>query len=109
MIMVMDQDWRKRLEMSVINSGLSKSAISSQAGLDATYLRDVFNKRRTTPSIEKLIQICEVINESPSYILTGIRLDKRAERMLEQFATLPDDKKQLAIELLESFDRTDAA
>jgi lambda repressor-like predicted transcriptional regulator len=63
--------WRSRLSAAIEQSGKSYRSISLAAGAGAGYVHSLFADGKV-PTIEKLLDVCEVIGVSPSYILYGL-------------------------------------
>lgn len=65
----MDDLWRDRLVARMEALGFTKASLSVAAGRGITFVRDLL--AGTTPSIENLQSVCEVLGVTVSYIMTG--------------------------------------
>jgi transcriptional regulator with XRE-family HTH domain len=72
-----DPDWKKRLKDAIDADGRSASAISTSAGFTRSYISGIFNEGKD-PSVEHFLGLCETLNVSPVFILTGRAPDPAA-------------------------------
>ena len=93
----MENNWRIRLEQAIEKSGKSKSFISEMAGYDKSYLRDIFNHKKVTPTVDKLIDVCKVLGISPAVLFT----DAESERLLNSFSALSESNKKRFLDFLD--------
>ncbi|TMV68149.1 XRE family transcriptional regulator [Thioclava sp. BHET1] len=68
-----NEDWRARLSDAVAKSGRSKRSISLEAGLGAGYVHSILTEGKD-PTINKLVEVCNAIGASVSYILYGVEV-----------------------------------
>lgn len=99
----MTEEWRKRLEEAVqkhINEHQgSKRSISLKANLDASYVHNMIGGKLTDPTIPRLIAVCEVINVSPSYIISGIEMTREDEELIRYFSELDADGRRIILDM----------
>jgi transcriptional regulator with XRE-family HTH domain len=90
--------WLERLRAAIKADGRSMRAVSQSAGLGANYLSEVLNKGKE-PGVEKLAKVCEALNVSLTYIITGVQLDRESEEYLLTLSELPASERQSLIDL----------
>lgn len=66
----MDDGWLNRIRDAVQADGRSPRAISLAARLGPNYVSEML-ERGKVPGIDKLLRICQEINVSATFILTG--------------------------------------
>lgn len=94
----MTEGWQTRLEKAVADDPRTPRAISKAAGLNANYLSELFNLGKA-PSIDKLLALCEVLNISAAWVLTGLKASRRSEEMLVILGQLPEDQQTTLLDL----------
>jgi transcriptional regulator with XRE-family HTH domain len=62
---------KQRIKEAFDASGLSMREASMRAGLNETYLRDLFNGRYNAISVDKLTSIAKALGKSASWLLSG--------------------------------------
>jgi len=97
-------NWRKRLQDAVERSDLAMRKISLRAGLSAGYLHGVL-KDGKDPTVDNLIAILDVIGVSAAWVIAGIGIDPAEEKLLRDYAILPDDLKSAFLNLAEGMAR----
>ena len=94
----MDSAWRQRLIAAIEKDVRTPRAISIAAGLGPNYLSQMV-ERGTSPSIPALVSLCGVLNLSLTYIFTGADMTPEQEELLRLSAELPDQQKDLLVDL----------
>lgn len=98
----MKQDtWRERLEAEIIAQGRSLRSVSEKAGLGANYVYSILREGKE-PSIERLLEICNVLDVSMSKILKGIEITPAEEEYLELLQSAPEELRQNVLGILRS-------
>lgn len=85
----------ERLFSTMKDQGISIRELSRRTGITASTISD-WNTKHTNPSADKIMILCDVLNISPSYLLTG-------EEELSTDMVLSKDEKVL-IETYRNFD-----
>lgn len=67
----MDSLWKSRLEKAISDKGEKFKPLSIRAGLNETFLRDLFKKNKE-PSVDNLAKLCDALRIPVSYILDGV-------------------------------------
>jgi transcriptional regulator with XRE-family HTH domain len=102
-----DPDWYIRLsaaidakvEASDPSKRKSKSAISVEAGLAKNFVSQLLTDKKA-PSIDNFIALCNALDVSPTYILTGAPVTKEMEAVIAALAVLPEYKVQAVLDLV---------
>lgn len=94
----MDTGWRQRLIAAIENDERTPRAISLAAGLGPNYLNQMI-ERGTSPSIPALVSLCRALSLSLTYIFTGAEMTPEQEELLRLSAELPDQQKDLLVDL----------
>lgn len=76
-----DTNWRTRLEEAITKSGKSRRAISIAAGRGPGYIHSLL-KEGKDPTVDNLMQVCEVIGVSLSHVLYGVEISPETEEVL---------------------------
>jgi transcriptional regulator with XRE-family HTH domain len=87
-----EQTWRTRLTACLEKDGSSLRSISLQAGLGANYLSQMINDNKE-PGIEIVLRLCNILNVSVTYIVTGKELSKLDEELLVLLADVDVEAK----------------
>lgn len=88
-----EQGWRIRLMACIEEEGRSLRSISLQAGLGQNYLNQMVSDRKE-PGIEVVRRLCDVLNVSVTYIVTGNELSKLDEELLAILADIDVEAKK---------------
>ncbi|WP_040616952.1 helix-turn-helix domain-containing protein [Roseibium sp. TrichSKD4] len=91
--------WRDRLRDAVRTDGRPLYRLSEEMGRANTYVSQVL-KNEKTPSVENLIQLCNVLNVDPAYILSGVTLSKKGQRISDRWQKLRPMDRDMIEELL---------
>jgi transcriptional regulator with XRE-family HTH domain len=91
--------WKQRLRAAIEASGKSGRAISIAAGVNERFLAQLFTEGKE-PRIGKFMQICEALNVSPGYILTGVDIDPDGERLLRLWSQASPEQREAFLVLL---------
>ena len=81
-----------RLETAIKADGRAPRAISLAAKLGPNYLSEMLTKGKV-PGIDKLIRLCDELNVSTTYILTGTQVSPESEEMLALLAVLNNEQQ----------------
>lgn len=76
-----DNDWRARLTTALEKSGKTKRAVSLEAGRGPGYLHSILAEGKD-PTVDNLIQVCQALGVSLSYVLYGVDLSPETEEVL---------------------------
>jgi transcriptional regulator with XRE-family HTH domain len=98
------EEWRQRLQDAVAKSGKSMRAISLAAGCSPGYLHSILKGDRE-PTIARLVKISSVVGVSVTYVVLGVEMSQTQEALLLLMSDLPDEQKQLLLELARSLAR----
>lgn len=90
----MTGDWRDRLEAARKASGKSKRAVSIEADCAPGYYHGMITGKQE-PGLERLMRIASVLNVSLPFLLYGMEIGPRQERLLRHFEQL-DERGQVA-------------
>lgn len=93
----MEEGWLNRLKEAVEKDGRSWRAISRAAKAGPNYLGEVLAGK--VPTIERFMRICEALDVSASYILTGVDLGAEDEEFLSVLADLSDEQHATLLSL----------
>ncbi|QUS59196.1 helix-turn-helix domain-containing protein [Pseudovibrio brasiliensis] len=96
----METTWKERLKEAVKKDGRSMAAISRACGRSPQYVTQIFSYDKE-PTIGNLTKLCEALNVSPVYIVSGIDLPKELEPLIGKFADLPASDRALFLNLFE--------
>jgi len=88
----MSEGWLTRLETAIKADGRAPRAISLAAKLGPNYLSEMLTKGKV-PGIDKLIRLCDELNVSTTYILTGTQVSPESEEMLALLAVLNNEQQ----------------
>jgi len=97
-LLVMKDGWRQRLSAAAKADGRSLRAISLASRLGANYLSELLTKGKE-PSVSKLLALCEQLNVSATFILTGTEVSAESEEMLSILASLPAEQQATILAL----------
>lgn len=98
-----DTGWKTRLADAVKASGKSKREISQAAGNGPGYLHSILNEGKE-PTVKNLMQLCDAIPASITYILHGLNVTPEDEELLKALHKNPS--KRAAIQSLIKGDDT---
>ncbi len=82
-------DFRERLRTAVAASDKSLRAISLAAGAGPGYLHSILEEGKS-PSVDRLMKVCDAIPVSPAYIMLGIDAKPEDMTILELLHKNPD-------------------
>jgi transcriptional regulator with XRE-family HTH domain len=85
----MSEGWLKRLKAAVDADGRTPRAISLAAGVNPNYLSELFTLDKQM-AVDKLLKLCDALNISAAWVLTGLKASRREEEMLAILSQLPD-------------------
>lgn len=88
----MAKGWRERLSEAIDESGRSPRSISLGAGLSDSYIAQIFNKG-VEPTVAKLEAICNELDISLTWVMTGVEITPEVERLMSAWATLSADAR----------------
>lgn len=100
--------WRERLRTAVEKSKWSMRALSLKAGYSPGYIHGVL-KENKQPGFQRLQKVCSLIPVSLSYIVFGIEQTPDEEKLLNLFAQLDPERKELFLSLAASQARPDSS
>lgn len=104
--------WRERLKQAVYDTmereSISRRQLALQAGLSDTYLYSIL-VRGNDPTIGNLFKLCERLNLSVTWLLTGLEIDRSTEEMARLFDELPPERQVTFLTLLRDLAQKQAA
>ena len=89
----MADDWRRRLEVAIKDSGKSLREISLVAGKGPGYLHSVFMEGKE-PTVANLLKICQAVDVSVYSVLVGFEMTPYNEAFLKLLSLADDDLKR---------------
>lgn len=98
--------WKERLKAAIKASDTSMRQISLTVGRGQGYLSNLL-KSSQNPSFKHLLEICQAVPVSLSYVALGIEHTADEEKLLTLFAQLSPDQKELFLRLASAQVRTD--
>lgn len=100
-------DWLERLiaeiEREAERSKRSYRSMSIAAGFGANYIQQLISNPRRSPGFDEVVRLCEMLNVSITYIVTGADISHEDEKFLGRFRSLSDEQRRRFLGLLESF------
>jgi hypothetical protein len=102
---VMADDWKRRLEAAIKDSGKSLREISLVAGNGPGYLHSVFMEGKE-PTVANLLKICRAANVSIYRVLVGFEMTPANEELLKLLTLADDDLRRSLFLLLQRGVRT---
>ena len=97
----MNEGWLNRLQSAVRADGRTPRAISKAAGLNPNYLSELFGLEKA-PAVDKLLKLCDTLNISAAWVLTGLKASRREEEMLVLLSQLPEEQQATLLDLARS-------
>lgn len=95
------EDWRSRLERTIKRDGRSQAEICKEAEVSHSYIRAIL-KEGKDPSIANMAKLAEVLGVSTAWLIDGLEISPKAEKLLRVWAQFPTEEQEL---LLEYFQR----
>lgn len=99
--MATDDAWRARLLTAIENSDLSDRQIGIRAGVGQSWVSD-FKNGKKPPKLETFLKVCETLGVSPVYILAGVPITPRVERIVSEIVRLDPNQQELLVGLIRS-------
>jgi len=90
----MSDAWLSRLKAAVDKDGRTPRAISLAAGLNPNYVGELFHLGKA-PTVDKLLKICETLDVSVAWVLTGLNASRQEEEMLALVSGLPEAQQEM--------------
>jgi transcriptional regulator with XRE-family HTH domain len=104
----MDQDkrlpgseWRVRLLQCIADDGRSARKIGKLAGVGGNYVRQMINDGKQ-PSFDIVVRLCEVLDISVTYIVSGAKMSRYEEEVLAILTRMDDQQRQALRAFLET-------
>lgn len=94
-------EWLTRLLSAIDASELSDREISKRAGIDLSYINK-FRKKPVDPGVIKFLRICDALEVSPVFILSGIKITRTQEDLLKTFSKLNNEQQTSIIQFMSS-------
>lgn len=94
-----NSSWRDRLIQAIDADGRSDRALSTAARLGPNYIQQM-RERGTNPSFEHASKLCEALNLSVVYVLTGLKLDADGEEFIRLASSLSPDQRRSMLDFL---------
>jgi transcriptional regulator with XRE-family HTH domain len=88
--------------------GTAYRQISISAGLGPNYVSQLLGENWKTPSFDNVVRLCEALNISITYLVTGAEMTRFDEDLLRQLELLDDHTKKYLLGLLASLQRDGA-
>ncbi len=95
---MLDDEMLERIQIAIAKDGRSMRRISAAASLGENFVNQLLRGERS-PTVAKLKDLCDELDVSMVYIITGIELDTDSETLTRTFTLLPPDKRQLVLNL----------
>lgn len=95
------RDWRARLQEAIDRDGRSLRRICIDAGMKPDFLSQLMRNGKD-PLVGNFLKICDSLNVSPAYILTGARMDTEGEKLLRLWAKASEAQRQAFLILLDA-------
>lgn len=100
-------DWLKRLiaeiEREAERNKRSYRSMSLAAGFGANYIQQLTSNPQRSPGFDEVVRLCEMLNVSITYIVTGADISHEDEKFIGSFRSLSEEQRSRFLELLESF------
>lgn len=96
---------QNRIKELLEKKGWSLYKLSKETGIHKTTVYDWFNDKHFTPDRNSIEVICATLDISLSQFYCGIDfadLNEEQIHLLELFAKIPDDKKNIVFELMKT-------
>lgn len=98
---MVEAEWRTRLRAEIERSGKAMRRISIEAGLDQSYLSELFRKKTSEPTIGALQRICTALGVTTPYILEGYELTPATQRIVAAFSGMTPEEQEAFLTLVE--------
>lgn len=100
-------DWLKRLiaeiEREAERNRRSYRSMSLAAGFGANYIQQLVTNEKRSPGFDEVVRLCDMLNVSITYIVTGADISHEDEKFIESFRSLSEEQRSRFLGLLESF------
>ncbi len=96
---------RDRIFTKISELGLTQKEFAKKTGIPETTVSD-WKKKKTNPTAEKILIICQILNVTPEWLLSGVETHGTRSNPAKIIAV---DTHTEAGELLELFNSCDAA
>ena len=96
---------RQRLVDAVAASGKTPRSLSIMAGLGPNYLAQM-QLRGTSPTIKALIALCNVLDISLIYVISGTEFAPGVDELLELFSKMDEKTKELLLSVARQLKNT---
>lgn len=81
--------------------GFSQEELAERIGLSKNHISNI-ERGKNIPTTTFILKICEVLGETPDYYLIGTST-KNTDRVTNLIKTLPIDKQELLLKLVEVY------
>jgi transcriptional regulator with XRE-family HTH domain len=92
--------WRDRLKAAFLASGKSMRAVSLESGCAHNYLFEILETGKE-PGMDRLLRVAEALDVSLPWLLYGVEIGPREERLLKLYAMLPEAQQRAMLDLAE--------
>lgn len=81
-------------------TGVSLRKISTEAGLGPNFVSQLMADNWKEPSFGRVVKLCDYMDISVTYIVTGAEMSHMQEQMLSQLAAMPEHQQRSVVGLL---------
>lgn len=96
-----DREWRVRLLQAIADDGRSARKIGILAGVGGNYVRQMINEGKQ-PSFDIVVRLCEVLDISVTYIVSGAKMSRYEEEVLAILTRMDDQQRKALQAFLET-------
>lgn len=101
--------WRIRLLAAIDADRRSDNAISEETdGVGRNFVGQFRNDRKM-PGVDNFLALCDALNVSPIYIITGLNITSDDQEMIRIYSRLRDEPRAHFLRFLRSLDQDDEA
>lgn len=93
--------WRARLIQCINEDGRSARKIGGLAGVGDNYVSQMINENKQ-PSFDIVVRLCDVLDISITYVVTGAKMSRYEEEVLAILAQMDDQSRQALRAFLET-------
>lgn len=95
------REWRDRLLQCIEEDGRSGRKIGRLAGVGGNYVRQMVTEGKQ-PSFDIVVRLCEVLDVSITYVVTGAKMSRYEEEVLAILTKMDDRQRQALRAFLET-------
>lgn len=77
--------------------------MSLAADLGPNYIQQLVSNPQRSPNFDQMVRLCDMLNVSITYIVTGADISHADEKFLERLRSLNDEQRNRLFGLVESF------